>query len=72
MATPARYALRYETSDGTLEPAWHHMARKADAIRAARSAAASCACPDVVRVHVDDTKSELAVASFGVLDRGAV
>lgn len=70
MATPARYALRYETADGTLEPAWHHMPRKADAIRAARSAAASCVCPDVVRVHVDDTKSEIALASFEVRANG--
>lgn len=61
---PNRYALRMETTDGTLEPAFHHMNRKADAIRAARKAAAETVCSDVVRVHVDDTRTELAVASF--------
>ena len=35
MAT-ARYALRFETADGTIEAAYHHMSRKADAIAAAR------------------------------------
>lgn len=70
MATSARYALRYETAEGTLEAPWHHMARKADALRAAKAAAASCACPDVVRVHVDDAQTDLAVASFPVVSNG--
>jgi hypothetical protein len=60
----ARYALRMETADGTLEDAFHHMARKRDAITAARRAAKESICPDVVRFWVDDTKTELGVASF--------
>ena len=62
--TTARYALRMETADGTLEEAYHCMSRKADAIRAARHAAKNSASPDVVRIHVDDTKTELGIAAF--------
>lgn len=62
----ARYALRYEIEDGTLESPWHHMPCKADALRAARRAAKDCACPDVVRVHVDDTRTDSGVAAFDV------
>lgn len=62
----ARYALRMETADGTLEDAYHTMPRKADAIRAARVAAKSSACPDVVRFWVDDTATEIGIASFEV------
>lgn len=63
-ATTARYALRMETADGTLEVAYHHIARKAWAISAARHAAKSCVSPDVVRIWVDDTKTDLSVKSF--------
>lgn len=63
MAT-ARYALRFETADGTLEEPYHHMSRKADAIAAARRAARDVVSPDVVRVWVDDTRTELGIASF--------
>jgi len=62
----ARYALRMETADGTLEAAYHFMPRKADAIAAARRAAKSSVCPDVVRIWVDDTKTELGVQAFEV------
>lgn len=62
----ARYALRMETADGTLEDAYHTMPRKADAIRAARAAAKASVCQDVVRYWVDDTSTELGIASFEV------
>ena len=61
-----RYAIRLETKDGTLEDAAYTVARKADAIRSARAWAKSCACPDVARVHVDDTRTDLGVAAFEV------
>lgn len=61
-----RYALRMETADGTLEAAYHFMARKADAIEAARRAAQDVVSPDVVRIWVDDTKTELGVKAFEV------
>ena len=64
--TAARYALRMETADGTLEAAYHFMNRKADAIRAARHAASQSVCPDVVRFHVDDTRTDMGVAFFEV------
>lgn len=63
----ARYALRMETADGTLEDAYHCMSRKADALRAAKWAAKNMSCADVVRVWVDDTKTELGVAHFNVV-----
>lgn len=62
----ARYALRMEIMDGTLEDAFHFMARKDWALAAARRAAADCVSPDVVRIWVDDTKTELGVKSFDV------
>jgi len=61
-----RYALRMELADGTLEDAYHFMPRKADALRAARVAAKTSVCPDVVRIWVDDTKTELGVHAFEV------
>ena len=64
--TTARYALRMETADGTLEDAYHFVARKADAIKFARQHSKTTACADVVRFWVDDTKTELGVASFEV------
>ena len=60
----ARYGLRFETADGTLENPYHFMSRKAEAVRAARLAAKSIVSPDVVRVWVDDMCAELGVASF--------
>lgn len=62
----ARYALRMETVDGTLEDAFHFVARKDWALTAARRAASDCICPDVVRIWVDDTKTELGVKAFEV------
>lgn len=62
----ARYALRMETADGTLEDAYHFTPRKADAIKFARRHAKDCACSDVVRYWVDDTKTGLGVQSFEV------
>ena len=61
-----RYAIRLETADGTLEDAAYTVARKVDAMRSARSWAKTCACADVVRVHVDDTKTDLGIAAFEV------
>jgi len=37
------------------------MVRKDDAIRAAKLAARDTACLDIVRVHVDDTRTDLGV-----------
>ncbi len=59
-----RYALRMETADGTIEDAYHHVGRKDWALTAARRAAKECVCQDVVRNWVDDTKTDLGVASF--------
>lgn len=61
-----RYALRMETADGTIEDAYHTMPRKADAIAAARRAARDVVSPDVVRIWVDDTKTELGIKAFEV------
>jgi hypothetical protein len=60
----AKYGVRYETADGTLEDAFHVTTRKADAIRAAKAAAKSTVCTDVVRVWVDNLCTELGVTSF--------
>lgn len=60
----ARYALRMETADSTLLDAYHHMNRKADAIAAARRTAKDIVSSDIVRIWVDDTKTELGVKSF--------
>jgi hypothetical protein len=62
----ARYAIRLEIADGTLEDAAFTMPRKVDAISAARRWSKTCACDDVVRVHVDDTRTELGIAAFEV------
>lgn len=62
----ARYALRMETADGTLEAPYHYVARKADAIKFAKAAAKNSACGDVVRFWVDDTKTNTGVQSFEV------
>jgi hypothetical protein len=60
----AKYGVRYETADGTLEDALHVTTRKADAIRFAKIAAKTTVCVDVVRVWVDDLCTEMGVASF--------
>lgn len=62
-----RYALRMEIADGTILEAYHHMDRKADAIAAARRNAKDTASSDIVRIWVDDTKTELGVKSFDTL-----
>lgn len=59
-----RYAVRFETADGTLEDAWHFASSKAEAIRVARCSAKTSIMTDVVRVWVDDTRTDLGVASF--------
>lgn len=59
-----KYGIRFETADGTLEDAFHVTTRKADALRAAKLAAKTTVCTDVVRVWVDDLCSELGIASF--------
>lgn len=56
----ARYALRVELTDGTLEEPFHYLPRKADALRAARACAKGCAA-DTVRVWVDDTRTDIGV-----------
>jgi len=61
MPKTARYAIRIETIDGTLEEACRHLSRKADAIAWARSFARHTGCRDIARVHVDDTKTDLLV-----------
>ena len=66
MTNAARYALRMELADSTLEEAYHFMSRKADAIRAAKWAAKNSADMDVVRIWVDDTCTDLGIASFKV------
>ena len=60
----AKYGIRFETADGTLEDAFHTTTRKADAIRAAKAAAKTTICTDVVRVWVDDMCAGLGIASF--------
>ncbi|NTF05982.1 hypothetical protein G6L44_26260 [Agrobacterium rubi] len=61
-----RYALRMELADSTLEEAFHFMSRKDWAIAAARRIAANHIDRNVVRVWVDDTTTELGIASFEV------
>ncbi|TDR27764.1 hypothetical protein [Aquamicrobium defluvii] len=60
----AKYGVRFETADGTLEDAFHVTTRKAEAVRAAKIAAKTTVCTDVVRVWVDDLCAELGIASF--------
>lgn len=59
---PARYALCMEFADGTVDEPYHHMTRKADAIRAARRAVKGTICPDLVRIWVDDTRTGVGMA----------
>lgn len=62
----ARYALRMELADGTIEAAYHHMSRKADALAAARRACKDVVSPDVVRIWVDDTTTDIGIKFFEV------
>lgn len=64
MSKPARYGLRFETVDGTVEDVFHKMPVKADALRAAKIAAKNMSCADVVRVWVDDICEDIGIASF--------
>lgn len=59
-----RYTLSMETDDGSMEAPYWSTNRKADALRAAKRAAAASSCSDVVRIWVDDTRTELGIASF--------
>lgn len=63
---PPRYALRMELADSTLEEAFHRVRRKDWAIAAARRIAANRIDRNVVRVWVDDTTTQLGIASFEV------
>ena len=63
MATP-RYALRLECFDGTLEPPYHSMTNRAEAIRTARRHAREETAPDVMRVWVDDSAAGQAICAF--------
>jgi hypothetical protein len=62
----SRYAVRLETTDGTLEDAAYTVARKADAIRSARQWAKTIACTAVARILVDASTTALGVAFFEV------
>jgi len=64
MNNAARYALRFETADGTLEEPYHFTGNKADAIKFARRAAKDVRGADIVRVHVDDAHKDIGVKSF--------
>lgn len=59
-----RYALRFEISDGTLLDAYNKFDRKSDAVSAARRNAKDITSSDIVRIWVDDSKTELGVNSF--------
>jgi hypothetical protein len=61
-----RYTLSMETDDGSMEAPYWSTSRKADALRAAKLAAKNSACPDVVRIWVDDTRTDIGIASFKV------
>jgi hypothetical protein len=61
MTATARYALRSELKDSTLEEAFHFLPRKVDAIRVARLIAKTNSSPDVVRIWVDDTRTDLGI-----------
>lgn len=61
-----RYAVRNELADGTLLEASVCLSNKSLALQVARSLAAGTLGADVVRVWVDDTKTELGVKAFEV------
>ncbi|PJR94785.1 hypothetical protein CN878_08865 [Ochrobactrum sp. 695/2009] len=62
----ARYAIRNELADGTLLDPSVCLPNKTVALRVARRVAKGILGADVVRVWVDDTKTDLGVASFEV------
>ena len=66
MTAAARYALRIETNDGTLEDPFHHVARKDWAISFAKEAAKNCSDPEAARVHVDDTRTDQGIFNVEV------
>lgn len=60
--TNARYALRIEYADSTIEDAFHHIATKREAIRITKHLATKTWHPDdAVAIWVDDTKTDLGV-----------
>jgi uncharacterized protein YijF (DUF1287 family) len=59
-----KYGIRFEISDSTLLDAHNYFDRKADAVSAARRVAKDITAEDIVRVWVDNTATELGVASF--------
>lgn len=62
----ARYAIRNELADGTLLDPSVCLPNKTVALQGARRVAKGILGADVVRVWVDDTKTDLGVASFEV------
>lgn len=61
-----RYAIRNELADGTLLEPSVCVSSKAVALQVARNAANGVIGADVVRVWVDDKKTELGVKAFEV------
>lgn len=62
----ARYAIRYELADSTLLDPTSCIASKAVAFQVARKLANGPIGQDVVRVWVDDQKTETGVKAFEV------
>lgn len=62
----ARYAIRNELADGTLLDPSVCLPNKATALQVARRVAKGILGADVVRVWVDDTKTELGIKAFEV------
>ncbi|MCZ7496248.1 hypothetical protein O8B39_17245 [Agrobacterium rhizogenes] len=62
----ARYAIRNELRDGTLLDPSVCVSNKSIALQVARNAAKGTLGADVVRVWVDDMKTELGVKAFEV------
>lgn len=63
----ARYAIRNELTDGTLLEPSTYVSNKAVALRVARNVAKGTLGADVVRVWVDDAKTDLGVKGFEVI-----
>ena len=62
----ARYAIRYELADSTLLDPSSCIASKAIALQVARKLAKGPIGSDVVRVWVDDNKTQTGVKAFEV------
>jgi hypothetical protein len=71
MSTTGKYGVRYETNIGELEDAHIRTDSKRLALKAARYAAKTTICADVVRVHVDNMLTDTGVAAFKVTSRRA-